>query len=116
MQNATTIVCAEGALDIHETKIIAGAIAALIEQDQVRIIVDWTKAEGINPLAIGLLLAQRHALLQKSGELKFCRMRPEIRRVFSSFHVAEFFESYATLEDAIESFDDEWRSDESRAM
>ena len=103
-----TIIVAEGALDIHETKIIAAAIAALIERDQVQIIVDWTKAEGINPLAIGLLLAQRHDLLQKSGELKFCRMRPEIRRVFFDFHVAEFFESYATLEDAIESFDEEW--------
>lgn len=108
MQNATTIVVAEGALNIHETKIIASAIAALIAQDQVRIIVDWTKADGINPLAIGLLLAQRHALLQKSGELKFCRMRPEVRRVFSNFHVADLFESYATLEDAIESFDEEW--------
>ena len=108
MQNATTIVVAEGALNIHETRIIATAIAALLEQDQVRIIVDWTKAEGINPLAIGLLLAQRHAALQKSGELKFCRMRPEIRRIFSNFRVAEFFEFYATLEDAIESFDEEW--------
>lgn len=111
------MVLAEGALDIHGIKIIASAIAALIEQDQVRIIVDWTKAEAINPLAIGLLLAQRHALLQKSGELKFCRMRPEIRRVFSKFGVADLFESYATLEHAIESFDEDWESgDECRAM
>jgi len=116
MQNATTIVCAEGALDIHATRLIASAIAALIEQNQLQIIVDWTRAEGINPLAIGLLLAQRHNLLQKSGELKFCRMRPEIRAVFCNFHVAEFFESYATLEDAIESFDEEWQSNDSRAM
>ena len=115
MQNATTVIVVEGALNIHETKIISAAIAALSAQDQVNIVIDWTKAEAINPLAIGLLLGQRHALLQKSGELKFCRMRREIRQVFFKFGVDELFESYATLEDAIESFDEEWAADNSRS-
>jgi len=86
-------------------------IDTLITQEQLRVIIDWTKAAWIDPMAIGLLLARRHALLQKSGELKFARMRPEVRTVFSRFRMTEFFESYATLEDAIASFDEEWIQD-----
>lgn len=113
MQNAmATVIMAEGAIDIHAAKIISAAIAALSAQEQVNIVIDWSKAEAINPLAIGLLLAQRRALLQKSGELKFCRMRPEVRSIFCSFGVAEFFEGYATLEDAVESFEQGWQQDE----
>lgn len=108
MQNATTVVMAEGALGFPEVKIIAAAIGALIEQGRVRIIVDWTKAEWIDPLAIGLLLDRRHKLMQKNGELKFCRMTEEIRAIFCKFRVDKFFEIYATLEDALSSFDDDW--------
>lgn len=118
MQNATaTVVLALGGknlsatLNFHETRKLAAAISELTEAGQVRVIVDWDQVEWINPLAIGILLARRHALVNAGGELKFSRMRPEVRTVFSNFRVAEFFESYTTLEDAIESFHEEWQQE-----
>ena len=112
MQNATaTVVMAEGVIGFHEAKQIALTIATLTEQDQRKIVVDWLAADWINPLAIGLLLARRHALISQSGELKFSRMNPTVRKVFLKFEVDELFENYATLEDAIQSFDEEWNGD-----
>lgn len=114
---AATVILAEGAIDIHAARVIEGAIEALITSEQVKIVLDWEKAEGINPLAIGALLSAQSALLHKSGELKFCRMTPAIRRVFFKFGVDPLFENYATLEDAVASFDEEWASgNECRAM
>lgn len=118
MQNVTaTVIVAEGAVDIYQAKIIVAAVDALIAQRQVLVIVDWSEAQWINPLAIGLLLARRHALLHAGGEIKFCRMAQAVKEIFFKFGVAEFFENYDTLEAAIESFDEQWESGgERRAM
>lgn len=102
------VVMAEGYLEMHETKKIAATIGALIENNQGKIVVDWQDVEWINPLAIGLLLHKRSTLVDRGGELKFCRMQKNVRKIFSDFGVEEFFENYQTLEDAIESFDQEW--------
>ena len=115
MHNVTaTVVMALGGknlsntLNFYEVRKLATAISEMTEAGQVRIVVDWSEVEWINPLAIGLLLARRHALIHAGGELKFSGMNQTVNKVFSSFGVAHLFESYATLEDAIESFDEEW--------
>lgn len=115
MQNLAVIV-AEGALDMHQVKIIAAAISAMAARGQGQIILDWAAVEGINPLAIGLLLDRRHAALNSGGALKFCRMTAAVRKIFLRFKVEEFFECYETLEDAIESFNREWEPREIDAV
>ncbi len=112
MQNLNaTVVMAQGILTFDDVKQIARTIATLDAQEQRRIVVDWLDVQWINPLAIGLLLARRHALVNQSGELKFSRMRREVRDLFCKYQLDELFENYATLEDAIQSFDEEWASD-----
>lgn len=116
MQATPTIIMAKADLDIAETRKIARAIDALIAQKQNKIVLECSRADWIDPLALGMLMARHHALTHAGGELKFARTNQVIRRIFRKFGVDELFEDYKSLEDAIISFDEEWNDTGIRAM
>jgi anti-anti-sigma regulatory factor len=46
-----------------------------------------------------------------NGDLKLAGMSPFLRDIFRVVGMDRFFEDYTNLEDAIESFDDDWDGD-----
>ena len=116
MQNPVSIITAKADLDVHETRKIARAIDALIEQRQNKIVIECSGADWIDPLALGMLMACHHALVSAGGELKFARTNKMIRGIFWKFGVDELFEDYERLEDALLSFDEEWDAPTARMM
>ena len=111
MRPIVSVVTASGDLGFRETREIAKAIGALAEQGQNKVVIDWSEADFIEPFAIAILIDRRFLLLNQSGELKFSGMNPFVRQIFSKYGVDELFENYASLEDALRSFDEEWDGD-----
>ena len=64
--------------------------------------------DHINYLSIGVLLERLKLLRNLNGDLKLAGMSPFLRDIFKVVGMDRFFEDYTSLEDAIESFDDDW--------
>ena len=102
------VVTARGDLGAREMGKICAAIGELADKRQSRIVVDWTEVESIDLWAIGVLLSRTHALRHLSGEIKFVRMSSPVRKIFLSYRIDDLYENYATLEEAIKSFEPDW--------
>jgi anti-anti-sigma factor len=107
-----SVVTVKGDLSVREMQKICTAIWEVADDKRPnRFVLDWGEVESLDPWAIGVLLSRTHALKHLSGELKFARMPSYVRATFSRYKLDDLFESYASIEDAIQSFDEEWLGD-----
>lgn len=102
-----SVIKARGDLDFREVRDIARVIRALADRGQKKILIDWSEADIVNPIALGPLLKAQIDLADDGGVIKLARMNRIVRGAFWK-SADNMFESYATLEDALLSFDDEW--------
>ena len=80
-----------GDIDFREMIRIKDAIGSLIEKERIKVVLNLKSVDHINYLSIGVLLERLKLLRNLNGDLKL--------------------EDYTSLEDAIESFDDDWEGD-----
>lgn len=97
-----------GDIDLREMVRIKDVIGSLIERDQIKVVLNLRSVDHINYLGIGVLLERLKILRNLNGDLKLSGMSPYLKRVFKIVGMDSVFEYYASLEDAIESFDDDW--------
>lgn len=108
---ALTVITAKGDLDWRETREIVKAIDEIAQQGERRFVIEWSQADYINPLAIGVLLKKHRELAEAKGVIKFAEMNSFVREIFSTYRVDDLVESYTTIREAILSFDEEWDGD-----
>ncbi|HWP59641.1 MAG TPA: STAS domain-containing protein [Candidatus Acidoferrales bacterium] len=97
-----------GDIDFREMSRIKDAIASLIQKDQTKVVLNLKAVDHINYLSIGVLVEQLKNLRNANGDLKLAGMNPYLRNIFRAVGMDQFFEDYRSLEDAIESFDEDW--------
>src|SRR4030095_9340842 len=90
---------------------IKDAIGSLIEKERIKVVLNLKSVDHINYLSIGVLLERLKLLRNLNGDLKLAGMSPFLRDIFKVVGMDRFFEDYTSLEDAIESFDDDWEGD-----
>jgi anti-sigma B factor antagonist len=100
-----------GDIDFREMIRIKDTIGSLIERDQTKVVLNLRAVDHINYLSIGVLLERLKVLRNLNGDLKLAGMSPFLRDIFKVVGMDRFFEDYTSLEDAIESFDDDWEGD-----
>lgn len=105
---AIVVIRSSGDLGVRETLEIARLIEALLAQGRTRIVLDWSAVDWIDPLAIGALLKSKAAAEKDDGALKLAGTTPFVRRIFWKYGIDEIFEIYASIDDALTSFDGEW--------
>ncbi len=108
MKPIVNVISAQGDLDMRECRTVGKAIDELIEHQQTKIVVECSRADWIDPLALGIFLAQHRQLFDLGGALKFAATNPMIRGLFSKYGVDKFIEDYEHVEDAVISFDEDW--------
>ena len=99
-----SVIDVSGDIDFREMIRIKNVIGGLIEKD-------LRAVDHINYLSIGVLLERLKLLRNLNGDLKLAGMSPFLRDIFKVVGMDRFFEDYTSLEDAIESFDDDWEGD-----
>ncbi|HUF43227.1 MAG TPA: STAS domain-containing protein [Verrucomicrobiae bacterium] len=100
-----------GDIDFREMIRIKNVIGGLIEKDRLKVVLNLKSVDHINYLSIGVLLERMKLLRNLNGDLKLAGMSPFLRDIFKVVGMDRFFEDYTSLEDAIESFDDDWEGD-----
>jgi anti-sigma B factor antagonist len=103
-----SVIDVSGDIDFREMIRIKGLIGSLIQKEQLRVVLNLKAVDHINYLSIGVLLEQLRALRNLNGDLKLAGMNPYLRSIFRAVGMDQFFEEYASLEEAIESFDEDW--------
>jgi anti-sigma B factor antagonist len=103
-----SVIDLSGDIDFREMIRIRGVIGSLIQREQTKVVLNLKAVDHINYLSIGVLVEQVRALRNLNGDLKLAGMNPYLRNIFRVVGMDEYFEDYQSLEDAIESFDDDW--------
>lgn len=103
-----SVIDVTGDIDFREMIRIKDVIGALIEKERTKVILNLKAVDHINYLSIGLLVERLRLLRNLNGDLKLAGMNPYVRDIFKAVGMDQFFEEYTSLEDAIESFDDDW--------
>lgn len=97
-----------GDIDVREMVRIKGVIGSLIEKEQLKVVLNLKAVDHINYLSIGVLLERLSVLRNLNGDLKLSGMNPYLKDIFKVVGMDGIFEYYKSLEDAIESFDEDW--------
>ena len=106
-----SVIDVSGDIDFREMIRIKNVIGGLIEKDRLKVVLNLRAVDHINYLSIGVLLERLKLLRNLNGDLKLAGMSPFLRDIFKVVGMDRFFEYYTSLEDAIESFDDDWEGD-----
>ncbi len=99
-----------GDIDFHEMLRIKDVIGSLVENQRIKVILNLKAVDHINYLSIGVLLERLMVLRNLNGDLKLAGMNPYVMDIFRVVGMDRIFEQYGSLEDAIESFDDDWEA------
>jgi anti-sigma B factor antagonist len=106
-----SVIDVSGDIDFREMIRIKNVIGGLLEKDRLKVVLNLRAVDHINYLSIGVLLERLKLLRNLNGDLKLAGMSPFLRDIFKVVGMDRFFEDYTSLEDAIESFDDDWEGD-----
>ncbi|HZD41932.1 MAG TPA: STAS domain-containing protein [Terriglobales bacterium] len=106
-----SVIDVSGDIDFREMIRIKNMIGGLIEKDRTKVVLNLRAVDHINYLSIGVLVERLKLLRNLNGDLKLSGMSPFLRDIFRVVGMDGFFEEYSSLEDAIESFDDDWEGD-----
>ena len=106
-----SVIDVSGDIDFREMIRIKNVIGGFIEKNRLKVVLNLRAVDHINYLSIGVLLERLKLLRNLNGDLKLAGMSPFLRDIFKVVGMDRFFEDYTSLEDAIESFDDDWEGD-----
>ncbi|MEE9167494.1 MAG: STAS domain-containing protein [Candidatus Neomarinimicrobiota bacterium] len=79
-------------------------IKDLIEKGQKEIVVDMGKVKWFSSTGLGSLLASYTSLRNAGGDLKIARPTRKIYSVFMATQLIQVFQSFETVEKAVESY------------
>jgi MraZ protein len=106
-----SVIDVSGDIDFREMIRIKGVIGSLIEKERIKVVLNLKAVDHINYLSIGVLVEQLKTLRNLNGDLKLAGMSSYLRNIFKAVGMDQFFEEYTSLEDAVESFDEDWEWD-----
>ena len=106
-----SVIDVTGDIDLREMIRIKDVIGSLIEKERIKVVLNLKGVDHINYLSIGVLIERLKILRNLNGDLKLAGMSSYLRDIFKVVGMDQFFEEYMTLEDAIESFDDDWEGE-----
>lgn len=75
-----------------------------IKQDKKQVIIDFSEVDWMNSTGLGILISGFTTLRNNDGTLKLANVTKKIRSLLTITKLLPVFESYDTVEEAIESF------------
>ena len=102
------VIDVSGDIDLGEAVRIKQMIGDLIEKERPRVILNLKAVDWINHLGIGVLRERLRLLQAMNGDLKLSGMSLYLMDVFRIVGMDRAFEFYPSLDEAIQSFDDDW--------
>lgn len=93
-----------GYLDAHTAPQLEQAIANLIKENKIKIIVNFSQLYYISSAGLGVFMAFIENIRNKGGDIKFSAMNDKIYNVFDLIGFPLIYEFYNSDEEAINKF------------
>lgn len=106
--SGVAVIQVRGDIDFREMVEIKQEIGRFLMADKKNVLISLAQVDHVNYLSIGVLVGSLKLLRSIGGDLKLAGMQPQVRQIFRVVGMDQFFEDYTTVEEAIESFSDEW--------
>lgn len=87
-----------------DSAIFKDSIQGLIDEGRNQIVADLEKLSWVNSTGLGILLAGFRIVNEAEGQLKMARVASRIQSILMITKLTTVFETYSTVEEAIESF------------
>ena len=110
------VIQVRGDIDFREMVEIKKEIGWFLLADKKNVVINLGQVDHVNYLSIGVLVGSLRILRNVSGDIKLAGMQPQVRQIFQVVGMNQFFEDYATVEEALESFNEEWGAIEERML
>lgn len=92
-------------LDESNIKEIGDTLSKLIDgRENPRILLDFLNVDHLSSAALGMLINVNNRVKQRKGQLRLCKIRPQILEVFAITKLNRLFKILPTRDDAIQSF------------
>lgn len=98
------IVTLGGRMDAYSSNDVERQLNALIEANEVRIILNLTGLEYISSSGLRVLLAALKKSRKGSGDVRLAAMRPSVKEVFDIAGFTQLFQIFDEEREAINSF------------
>lgn len=79
-------------------------LGPLLESNRPRIVLDCSLVRSIDSAGVEMLLQSLEETLKRDGDLKLAALSPEAEVLLELMRVARVFETFATSDDAVRSF------------
>jgi anti-sigma B factor antagonist len=94
----------KGYLDAHTAPRLEEAISNLIQNNQFKIIVNFSELNYISSAGLGVFMAFIETVRSRGGDIKFTAMNEKIYNIFDLIGFPKIYEFYKSDEDAILKF------------
>lgn len=92
-------------LDETNIKDIGDILGGLIDsREYPRVLLDFTNVDHLSSAALGMLINANNRIRQKNGQLRLCKIRPQILEVFAITKLNKLFRILSSRDEALESF------------
>lgn len=107
--SGVAVVQVRGDIDFREMVEIKKTIGSYLMADKKNVVISLAQVDHVNYLSIGVLVGSLRLLRNVGGDIKLAGTQPQVRQIFQVTGMDEFFEDYATVEEAMESFGGDWQ-------
>ncbi|MGB9665144.1 MAG: STAS domain-containing protein [Ignavibacteria bacterium] len=94
----------KGYLDAHTAPRLEEAISNLVNNNQCKIVVNFSELNYISSAGLGVFMAFIETVRSKGGDIKFTAMNDKIYNIFDLIGFPKIYEFYKTDEEAIQRF------------
>lgn len=99
------IVSLKGRLDVTISSEVEDELNHLIQRESIKhIILDLTEVEYMSSSGFRVAIAILRKLKDEDGSLKFCSLKPSVKRLFDVIELTSLFEIYDNEADAVASW------------
>ena len=94
----------DGELDVEEVGRVKARVLQDVSAGNHLVVLDLKDVDFIDSSALGLFVSLKNKLAVFSGDLRFSRLSPNVRRVFEVFRLPRLYQVFDTVEAAVKSF------------
>ena len=99
------LVYLNGYLDAHSAPQLEEEIMGLLDQNQFKIIVEFSNLEYISSAGLGVFMTFIEQIRDSGGDMKLTNMTEKVQTVFDLLGFNILFEIYNNLDEAVSKFD-----------
>ena len=100
-----TIIALGGRLDAYASSDVEQKLNALVDADEVRLVVNLERLDYISSSGLRVLLTSLKKVRKREGDIKLACMKPLIKEVFDVAGFSQLFSIYDLEDVAVQAFD-----------